>query len=71
MARTGSSKRRRSLQQHFIHDCSTMSPTARRAGDLHITIFITMTNRSVVNATKNITEAECFYTEETTEGTAP
>lgn len=39
--------------------------------DLHITIFITMTNKSVVNATKNITQAECFYTKETIEVTAP
>jgi len=39
--------------------------------DLHITIFITMTNKSVADATKNITQAACFYAKETTEVTAP
>lgn len=57
----------------WYDDCSTMLPQSMEdlMGDSHITIFITMTNKSVVNATKNITQAECFYTKETTEVTAP
>ena len=36
-----------------------------------ITIFITVSNKSVVKAAKNITQAECFHTEETTGVTVP
>lgn len=45
--------------------------TRNLMADRRITIFITMTNKSVVKAAKNITQAERFHTKETTGVTAP